>query len=212
MPLHRPRPAREARAAPVRLPARPRVRVIGASGSGKTTLARRAAERLGVAHLELDAVFWDRDWQMRDAVEARDVVRRFVDAHPEGWVGDGNWSNRLEGMLDPPSGSDLVVWLDPPRSVVLARVVRRTLWRGLTRRELWHGNRERPRTWLSRDPEQNIVLWSWRSVPRLRADLAPRVGTPGFVRLSTRREVRRWLEELTGATNRTARPPRGPGT
>jgi hypothetical protein len=31
----------------------------------------------------------------------------------------------------------------------------------ITRRELWSGNRERLSSLLSRDPEENIVLWSW---------------------------------------------------
>ena len=34
----------------------------GTSCSGKTTLARAISQRLGLAHIELDALFWGRDW------------------------------------------------------------------------------------------------------------------------------------------------------
>lgn len=175
-----------------------RVRIIGASGSGKTTLGREAARRLGVAHLELDEVFWDRDWEFRDVGEARGLVRDFAAAHPAGWVADGNWTTRLGGLMDRGSdvAPDLVVWLDPPRWLVLSGVVRRTLWRGVMREELWHGNRERPASWFSRRPEENIMLWSWHAVPTQRERLGGRVGEPGFLRLGSRREVRTWLASL----------------
>lgn len=198
--------------APSALPPR-RIRIIGASGSGKTTLGRQAAQRLGVAHLELDAVFWDRDWTFRDLEEARRIVREFAERHPDGWVADGTWESRLGDLLAPGTdgGADLVVWLDPPRWRVMSRVVRRTVVRGISRRELWHGNRERPSTWFSRQPEDNIVLWAWHAVPNLRERFGPRVGRPGFLRLGSPREVRAWLQTLSDRGDRggpTATPPR----
>jgi adenylate kinase family enzyme len=181
-----------------------RIRVVGVSGSGKTRLARALAGRLGLAHLELDAVFWDADWRFRDLGQARALLDDFVAAHPGGWVVDGNWTSRLEGRLEPPDGVDLVVWLDHSRPLVMWRVVTRTLRRGLTRQELWHGNRERPASWLSRDPEQNIMLWSWTTHATTRARLAPRVGTPGFLRLAGRRQVAAWLRSLPDERSQAA--------
>ena len=64
----------------------------------------------------------------------------------------------------------------------MARVVRRTLRRGLLRTELWHGNRENLRNVLNADPDQNVVLWSWTSHARNRtrySTLAARVPDPG---------------------------------
>ena len=173
-----------------------RIRVVGVSGSGKTRLAADAAARLGVAHLELDAVFWDADWTFREADQARELVRRFVAEHPDGWVADGNWTTRLEGLLQPPVEADLVVWLDHPRWLVMARVVRRTLWRGITRQALWHGNIEHPASWLSRDPEKNIILWAWTAYPGTRERYLRVAGESWLVRLSGRRQVTRWLDSL----------------
>lgn len=180
-------------------PDRPRrIRIVGASGSGKTTLAREAARRLGVAHLELDATFWDREWTFRDLADARRLVTEFAAAHPEGWVADGNWSTRLGGLLDPgtPGGADLVVWLDHSRVRTMARVVARTLRRGVTREELWHGNRERPATWLSRSTDDNIMLFAWRQHPAQRELMALRAADPHWLRLSGQRAVDAWLASL----------------
>lgn len=193
-----PRPDRSA-PTPDGEPARPRrVRIVGVSGAGKTTLAAEAARRLGVAHLELDAVFWDRDWTFRDVEEARALVREFVAAHPDGWVADGNWRTRLEGLLEPgtPGGADLVVWLDHSRALVMSRLVRRTVRRGVLREELWHGNRENPADWIRRDPEENILLWGWTQHGPTRTRFAPRVGDPTFLRLGGRRAVAAWLDSL----------------
>ncbi len=172
-----------------------RVRVVGNSGAGKTTFARAVAERLGLPHVELDEVFWDEGWTHRDPVEARARLTSFL-AGPgaEGWVVDGNWNTRLDGMLD---DADTVAWLDFSRRVVMARVIRRTIARGMTRRELWHGNRERLTNLLRRSPDENIVLWSWTQHANYREQYATRAATDDrVVRLRTPREARGWLNSL----------------
>jgi adenylate kinase family enzyme len=173
-----------------------RIRIVGISGAGKTRLAAAAARRLEVAHLELDALFWDTGWRHRDRAGAHALLDEFLATHPDGWVADGNWNNALDGRLEPPDEVDLIVWLDHPRWLVMWRVVTRTIRRGITGQELWHGNRERLASWLSRDPEQNIVLWSWTQYPVTRARYASRIGQPGFLRLASRRQVDAWLASL----------------
>ena len=176
-----------------------RLRIVGVSGAGKSTLARQAAERLGVPLLELDAVFWDAGWTQRDPVEARALVREFAAAHAEGWVVEGNWSTKLNGLLDPgtPGGADAFVWLDHSRPRVMSRMVRRTLRRGILREELWHGNRERASMWMRMDPEKNIVRWAWVQHPIVRERMTRRLadGDP-VIRLSGQREVDGWLSSL----------------
>lgn len=189
---------------PADLAAVRRIRIVGVSGSGKTHLGGELAQVLGVPHLELDAVFWDADWTFRDLAQAREIVTAFATENRDGWVADGNWSSRLEGLLDPgtPDGADLLVWLDHPRWLVMSRVLRRTLRRGLTRQELWHGNRETPRNWLRRDPEQNILRWAWVQHPVLRDRLRQRLqeaGGDGIVVLAGRRATREWIDALRRA-------------
>ncbi|RMI14107.1 toxin [Cellulomonas triticagri] len=174
-----------------------RVRVVGTSGSGKTTFGRALASRLGVPFGELDAVFWGPGWTLKEPEDGRALLREFLAASPDGWVLDGNWRSRRDGLAD---DADVVVWLDYPRRVVMPRVVRRTLARGLLRRELWHRNREDLRNLLRRDPEENIVLWAWTSHgpnrDQLTADAAR--GDVPVVRLRTPGAARRWLAALPG--------------
>ena len=176
-----------------------KLRIVGTSGSGKSRLAGEVARRTGLPRLELDEVFWDADWEFRNLDEARALVRAFADAHPEGWIVDGNWTTRLDGLLDPgtPGGADRYVWLDPSRPILMGRGIRRTLWRGIRRTELWHGNRENPANWFRNDPQVNIMLWAWTQHATTRERMRAReaAGVP-VVRLSTRRETDVWLAGL----------------
>jgi len=167
--------------------------VVGNSGAGKTTFARDLAGRLGVPALELDAIFWDAGWTKRDPDEARGAIRDALAGAPDGWVVDGNWTSRVGDTLD---GAEAWVWLDYSRRVVLPRVVRRTLRRGVTRAELWHGNREDLRSLLSRDPHTNIVAWSWTAHRPTRERYAELARTEPVIRLRTPREARRWLDAV----------------
>ena len=186
-------------------PAPRRIRVLGTSGSGKSRLAAQLSADLGLPRLELDAVFWDAGWTYRALDDAHRLIRDFTARHPEGWVIDGNWTSRLQGLLDPgtPGGPDAVVWLDHPRRVVMARVLRRTLRRGILREELWHGNRERPSSWFRRDPHENILRWAWVQHPEQRKRLAARAaeGWP-IVHLTGQRAVDRWRADLVAASRR----------
>lgn len=179
-----------------------RIRIVGTSGSGKSVLADRVSARTGLARIELDAVFWDADWQMRDLDEARASVHEFVRRHPEGWVADGNWTSRLGDALDPgsPDGADTVVWLDLPRRRVMRQVIGRTLRRVVRREQLWHGNRERASNLLRWNPEKNIVRWAWTNHPVTRERMLARIAAgDSIVRLRDRSEIDAWLDSLPPA-------------
>ena len=84
---------------------------MGGSCSGKTTLAARLAERLGVPHIELDALHHGPNWQEATAEELRARVESAL-AGQEGWVADGNYMRKLGTWLV--DQADTIVLLDLP--------------------------------------------------------------------------------------------------
>jgi adenylate kinase family enzyme len=162
--------------------------VIGGSCSGKTTLAGRLAARLGVPHLELDALHHRPNWQEATAEELRRDVEAAL-AAPDGWVVDGGYMRKIGTLvLD---RADTVVWLDLPLTVCLRRMWSRTTTRIRDGTELWGtGNRE---TWTNFVLHPNgLLLYTLRTHRRRRresAELAP----GRLVQLRSEAEVARWL-------------------
>ncbi|HKJ56416.1 MAG TPA: hypothetical protein VJ978_10555 [Nitriliruptoraceae bacterium] len=142
-----------------------RVVVRGTSGSGKTTFAAALAACLGVPHVELDALFHQAGWRPRPVEDFRAEVAATTAG--DRWVVDGNYAAVQDDLR---ARADTVVWLDLPRWLVTRRVLWRTVMRGVMRQELWNGNRESLASLVRRDPEHNIVAWSWTSWPRRHAE------------------------------------------
>jgi len=178
-----------------------RVSVIGPSGSGKTTLGRALAERLDVAFIELDAIHHLADWT---PIDPDAFERRLADITAgDGWVIDGNYG---QVVRDGPvwERADTVAWLDLSKSVVMWRVIRRTVTRAVRREELWNGNRERATNIFRWDPEQSIIRWAWTTHGSVRRRYEERLGDDRHrhlhvVRLRTRRELAEWLANVESA-------------
>lgn len=127
--------------------------VVGTSGAGKSTVADALAWRTSSRHVELDALFWLPDWQMRPTDDFRGLVAEATSGGR--WVVDGNYSIARDIAW---RRADAVVWLDLPFPVVMAQVIQRTLGRCITRRPLWNGNRSGfRRAFLSRE---SIIWWA----------------------------------------------------
>lgn len=138
-----------------------RVSVVGNAGSGKSALGRRLA-----AVLELPMWSSTRSTTSpagRPSTLPSSRTASVRSPRPKaGWVIDGNYRTVV---YDGPvwQRADTVVWLDLPRSIVVRRLVRRTLKRIVSREELWNGNREPLRNLWAWDPDKSIICWSWTS-------------------------------------------------
>ncbi len=195
-----PEPARVgSKLGPRRVSLRPmqRVSVIGSSGSGKSTLARALAQRLSLPRLELDSIYHQPDWQPLATDRFRAQTSAFVAG--ERWVVDGNYSKVRDLVW---ARADTVVFLDLPRWRVMSQLIPRSLERAVTGREMWNGNRERWQNLLSRDPERNVVLWSFTRHPLQRRRYEAALEDPAcshlrFVRLRSREQVLQFVAELS---------------
>ena len=181
--------------------------VIGTSGSGKTTLAGQMADRFGYPHVELDALHWLPDWQMKPTDEFRSDVRRALQG-PR-WIVDGNYSKVRDVVW---SRAEAVIWLDLPFWTVFRRILTRTLVRGMTRKRLWNGNREN--LLESFLPPEGIVWWSVKTWFRRRREYPEILARPEHAHLTVYRvfdegetEVYSWPRDF-GSTRRRAGSPR----
>jgi adenylate kinase family enzyme len=171
-----------------------RIHIIGSAGMGKTSLAQKAAQRLGVPHVELDDLHWRENWQQAELEDFRRDVRQALSG--EAWVVDGNYSKVREIVWN---RADTVVWLDYSLAVILWRLMIRTLRRAFTGEELWGGNRESLRmSFLSKD---SILLWALTTYRRRRREYPQLFAQPehahlSIIRLRSPRQTRRWFDML----------------
>ena len=173
-----------------------RIVVVGTSGSGKTTLAKALAARLALPHIELDALNWEAGWRDLSRTDPAEFVRRvslaIVD---DGWVVDGNYGLVRDFVW---RRATHLVWLDYRRSVVMSRVIRRSLARAVLRTEMWAGNRER---WGYLLRPSHPIRWAWSTWHRRRSEYEQRIGQSdnahlAVLRLRRPREAQRLVRQL----------------
>jgi len=98
------------------------------------------------------------------------------------WVVDGNYSKVREVVW---SRAEAVIWLDLPFWTVFGRILKRTLIRGLTGKELWNGNRES--LLASFLPPEGIVWWSVKTWFRRRREYPEILARPEYAHLTVYR-------------------------
>ena len=168
-----------------------RVVVFGTTGSGKSRLAEQLSQRTGLRVIELDRLYWGRDWQPAPLELFRHRVEREI--RDGGWIVVGIYGQVRDLTW---KAADTLVWLDLPFPLVFWRLLRRTIWRSITREDLWGtGNRESlGRTFFSR---QSILLWAIRTHRRNRERFTLECGflakDKTVVRLQSPREVERFV-------------------
>jgi adenylate kinase family enzyme len=169
-----------------------RVAVFGTTGSGKSWVAERLSARTGLRVIELDALYWGKDWQGAPVELFRHRVERETRDDGRdggGWIVVGNYDQVRDLVWRP---ADTLVWMDLPFALVMWRLLRRTIGRALTREDLWGtGNRESfVRTFFSRD---SILLWAIKTHRRNRKRFAVECGLLAqdktIVHLRSAREV-----------------------
>ncbi len=165
-----------------------RIAVMGSTCAGKSTLAEQLAERLGVPHVELDALHHGPNWT--EATEAELKAKLEATLAPlDGWVADGNYMAKLGTWLI--DQADTIVWLDLPILKSLRRLWRRQRTRIRVLVELLNGNRE---TWRNAFAGWNALFpYTIHTHFRRRWAWPPTFEGRNVVRLRSPREVEAWL-------------------
>ncbi|MGE3271767.1 MAG: AAA family ATPase [Chloroflexota bacterium] len=172
-----------------------RVVVVGSSGSGKSTLAAELARRLGAPHVELDALYWNPGWQ----AAPREQFRARVDAalpSTDRWVVDGNYKAVRDIVW---MRADTLIWLDYSLPLVFWQLVRRCLRRGITRVELYNGNRER--LWEHFCTRDSLLLYLLKTHHSRARDFQAALLLPAYAHLAVHRfpgpgKARAWFDTV----------------
>lgn len=176
-----------------------RLLIVGPVGAGKTVLAEAVERRTGIKRTDLDSLRFDSNWLQLPESEFRTRVSKIASA-PE-WIIDGNYASVRDVLW---GGADTVAWLDYPLSLVLRRLVSRTIWRIVTREDLGGGRRETIRRLVSKG---SILVWAIKSYWPLRAEYERASelyrSRVDIVRLRSPTEARQWLAMLSTSAGAT---------
>lgn len=173
-----------------------RIVIVGPTCSGKSTLAATLAERLDMPFVELDALFWQRDWVESDDETFRAKLEQATAG--TGWVTAGGYRRVSEHVTWP--RAETMIWLDFRLPLVLRRVLKRSWRRWRDKELLWGTNYERFWTQLyHRDSLLHYAIKTHRMHRRwwLGMMTDPQWAHLDFVRLRSPRETERWLASVT---------------
>lgn len=175
-----------------------RIHIIGEPGSGKTNLGGKVAAILDCPHIELDAIYWQSNWNPKEAQKfSKQVLNALNESNS--WVIDGNHEEVRHLVWE---HVNLIVWLDYPLVISMFRLFRRTIRRITTAEDIWKtGNYE---TWRNQFLSRQSIFWESITFHRCRqADFTKSFDYLSrarpyiqLVRLTRPKEAQRWLNDL----------------
>lgn len=178
-----------------------RISIIGTSGSGKSTLALKLCAILACKHIEIDAYAWKPGWKKKPDEELLEEVEQEV-KHPF-WVACGNWDITRDLIWNEATH---LVWLKLPFYQVFWRLLKRTVFNILTKKEIAGGNVETFRQqFLSK---HSIFLWAlqihWKQDELYNNLINSATYAPlEIVILRSQKQIEAWIEQVTAAYSST---------
>ena len=178
-----------------------RINVVGSSGSGKSIFSRKLSAILSIPHVEMDAIFWQPNWQESD--DNTFFSKLSAEISPlSNQVLDGNYTRSIPIKWEK---VDLVIWLDYSFIRTVFQAIRRAISRAWSQKELWAGtgNKETFRKLFSKD---SIVLYTIKSHKRIRKKyelilLDESYSHIEFIHLRSRKESEEFLQQIKDWSN-----------
>ena len=173
-----------------------KINVIGTSGSGKSTFSKNLSEKLGYPLIEMDALFWKENWEHLSDDEFKQKIAK--ETSRETWVLDGNYNRTREAKW---RDVDTIIWIDYSFSRTFLQLLKRSLSRAGSKKELWQGtgNKETfQKTFFSKD---SILLWClqtyWKNKKRYsQLQKIPEYAHINLIRLSSPSQTKEFINKL----------------
>ena len=171
-----------------------KINVIGTAGSGKSFFSKRVAQKLNIPYVELEALAWKSNWT--ESTDEELFSNLLENLSSDNWVLDGNYSKTRHIKW---KQCQMVVYLDLPFHIVFFRLIRRTLFRIFTGKELWAGNKET--FWRQFFTRDSVIWWGLSNFfPKRKYYLIdsknPEYSHIKFVRLRSRKEIEEFVTQL----------------
>ena len=171
-----------------------RINVIGTTGSGKTTFSKELSSVLGISYIQLDELFWKPNW-----VESKDeefLPKVAAAVSEDTWVLDGNFSRTKDIKWQ---RADTVIWLDFNYFLTLTQLLKRTVYRAITKGELWPNTDNRESFKKSFFDRSSILMWFFKNYKSNRkkyfnAMQSKEYPNLNFVHIQNRKEARDYIE------------------
>jgi adenylate kinase family enzyme len=173
-----------------------RINVIGTSGSGKSTFGKTLAQKLGCPYVEMDQLFWGRDWHWPSDEVFFERLRNAISS--DKWVLDGNYTRTLPIKWEK---VEMVIWLDYSFSLTLWQAVQRAFKRAWSGKEIWEGTGNRESFRKSFFSNDSIILWTIRTHKSVRTKYESYLNDPKyshieFVRIKNRKDASIFLDKV----------------
>ena len=140
-----------------------RINVVGSSGSGKSTFSRKLSTILSVTHIEIDAIFWQPNWQ--EPEEDIFCSKLSAEISPlSNWVLDGNYTRTIPIKW---KNVQVVIWLDYSFIRTVFQAIKRAVTHAFSQKELWAGTGNKG-TWRRLFSKDSIVLHTIKTHNKVR--------------------------------------------
>ena len=107
-----------------------KINIVGTSGCGKSPFGRNLADVLSVEYIEMDALFWGKDWAWLSDEEFFPKLATALEK--DAWVLDGNYTRTTPIKW---GNVDTVIWLDFSFCRTMFQALKRAVLRSITKKE-----------------------------------------------------------------------------
>lgn len=173
-----------------------KVNIVGTSASGKSTFSKQLAEVLQCSYIEMDALFWQPDWQ--ESTNDEFFAKLMDSLNQAAWVLDGNYSRTTAIKWQ---DIDTIIWLNYSWTRTAYQSISRAIQRIISRQELWEGTGNKESFKKSFCSKDSIILWMLRNYHRQQRQYLAIMSDPQwqhiqFIRVHSPQQARNLLHQI----------------